>query len=139
MPDAAPSSAREVVSNPYCRVFYDRSTGIARFVRTDQVIRSLEEADRYFGEAVRAIDILGRNRIKLLIDIRLAPARNDPQFETAMADYRRDVARGIRRIAVVAKTAAGRLHAQRLGKADHLDQEIVATEEEALDHLTREP
>jgi hypothetical protein len=138
MPDAEPSSAREIVSNPYCRVLYDRSTGIARFVRTDVSIRSLEEAIRFFGEAVRAIDILGRNRIKLLIDIRDAPARNDPQYETAMAEFRRDVARGVRRIAVVAKTAAGRLHAQRLGKADHLDQIVVATEDEALEHLMQE-
>jgi hypothetical protein len=138
MPAEDPSSAREIVSNPYCRVLYDRSTGIARFVRTDVPIRSLEEADLFFGEAVRAIDILGRNRIKLLIDIRDAPARNDPQYEGAMAEHRRDVARGIRRIAVVAKTAAGRLHAQRLGKADHLDQVVVANEDEAMEHLTLE-
>jgi hypothetical protein len=138
MPADGPSSPHEIVSNPYCSVLYDRSTGIARFVRTDVPIRSLEDADRFFGEAVRAIDILGRNRIKLLIDIREAPARNDPQYETALAGYRREVARGVRRIAVLAKTAAGRLHAQRLGKADHLDQVVVATEEEALTHLTQD-
>jgi hypothetical protein len=138
MPGAEPSSAREIVSNPYCRVLYDRTTSIARFVRTDAPIRSLEEADRFFGEASRAIDILGRNRIKLLIDIREAPARNDPQFETAMADHRREIARGVRRIAVVARTAAGRLHAKRLGKADHLDQIVVASEDEAMAHLIQE-
>jgi hypothetical protein len=128
-------TAREIVANPYCRVLYDRNTGIARFVRTDVAIRTVEEADRFFGEAARAIDILGRNRIKLIIDIREAPARNDPQFEVAMADHRREIARGVRRIAVIARTAAGRLHAKRLGKADHLEQVVVSTEVEAIAYL----
>jgi hypothetical protein len=138
MPDDAASPSREIVSNAYCRVRFDRSTNIARFVRTDVPIRSIDEADRFFGEAARAIDILGRNRIKLLMDMREAPARNDPQYETAMSKHRREVARGIRCIAVLAKTAAGRLQAQRLGKADHLDLTVVATEEEALIHLMQD-
>jgi len=62
--------------------------------------------------------------------------RNDPQYEAAMAEYRHQVARGIPRVAVIVRTAVGRLHAQRLGKEDHIQQGIVATDEEALAYLT---
>jgi hypothetical protein len=126
----------ELVSNPYCRVLFTPSSQLVRFIRTEQPIQSIEEANLYFGQAVRAIDGLGRGRLKLIIDVRNAPLRNDPQYESAMADYRHKLARHIPRVAVIARTAAGRLHAQRLGKEDHIQQAIVATEEEALAHLS---
>jgi hypothetical protein len=128
---------RALVANEYCRVVYDPRTHIARFTRTSAPIQSLEEAARHFGEAIAALDALGRLRIGLIIDSREAPMKNDPQYETAMAEHRRLVARGIPRIAVIVKTAVGRLHAQRLGKEDQLRQVVVGTDDEALEYLTR--
>jgi len=133
----AEDSPRALVSNEYCRVVFDPRTQIARFTRTSAPIQSLEQAARHFGEAIAALDALGRARIRLIIDSREAPMKNDPQYETAMAEHRRQVARGIPRIAVIVKTAVGRLHAQRLGKEDHLRQAVVGTDEEALEYLTR--
>ena len=133
----AEDSPRALVSNEYCRVVFDPRTQIARFTRTSAPIQSLELATRHFGEAIAALDTLGRARIRLIIDSREAPMKNDPQYETAMAEIRRQVARGIPRIAVIVKTAVGRLHAQRLGKEDHLRQSVVGTDEEALEYLTR--
>ena len=133
----AEDSLRVLVSNEYCRVVHDPRTNIARFTRTSAPIQSLEDAARYFGEAIAALDALGRARIRLIIDSREAPMKNDPQYETAMAEHRRQVARGIPRVAVIVKTAVGRLHAQRLGKEDHLQQVVVGTDEEALAYLTR--
>jgi len=49
----------ELVSNAYCRVSFDPATQIVRFVRTEQPIRSIEEANLYFRHAVTAIDGLG--------------------------------------------------------------------------------
>ncbi len=126
---------RDLVSNEYCRVIFDSTSQIVRFIRTEQPIRSIEEANQYFGRAVAAIDVLGRSGIKLIIDVRNAPLRNDPQYEAAMAAYRHKMARDIPRVAVIVRTAAGRLHAQRLGKQDHIQQAIVGTDEEALAYL----
>ena len=132
------SLTREVVRNPYCVVTYDSKTQIVRFVRSSVPMTSLEEAARHFGQAVSVINALGRNRIKLILDLREAPMKNDPQYETAMAEHRRQVAKDIRRVAVIVRTAAGRLHVQRLQKSDHIEQLIVADEAEALAHLMRE-
>ena len=133
----AHDTRREVVSNEYCRVTYDPSTRIARFIRSSTPIRSLEEAARHFGQAVSLINALGRNKISLILDMREAPSRNDPQFEEAMAEHRRQVARDISRVAVIVKTAVGRLHVQRLGETDRIKQGIVTTDEDAVEHVLR--
>jgi hypothetical protein len=133
---ASAGRIRQLVSNDYCEVSFDPATLIVRFVRTSVPIRSLEEASRFFGQAVSVIDTLGRSRIKLIIDLRQGPNRNDPEYETAMAEHRRDIANGIRRIAVIVQSAAGKLQVQRLGKEDHIDQLIVSDEATAIAHLT---
>jgi hypothetical protein len=132
------SLTRELVRNPYCIVTYDGTTRIVRFIRSSVPMASLEEAARHFGQAVSVINALGRSRIRLVIDLRQAPSKNEPQYETAMAEHRRQVAKDILRVAVLVRTAAGRLQVQRLGKADHIQQLIVSDEAEAIAYLTAE-
>jgi hypothetical protein len=132
----APRELRKLVANDYCQLDYDAATRVVRFVRSDVTIRSAEEARRFFGEAVAAITTLGRHRIRLVLDMRQAPMRNDPQYEQVLAEFRREVSRDVARVAVIVRTAVGRLHAQRLGKADSIEQAIVGSEAEALAYVT---
>jgi hypothetical protein len=130
-------SYRELVSNDYCALSIDDARGIVRFVRTAVAVRSTAEADLYFGEVNARLDSLGRTRMKLILDFRDAPMRNDPAFEATMAEHRKRLVRDVARVAIIVKTAVGRLHVQRLGKEDHIDQAIVATEEAAIEYVTQ--
>jgi hypothetical protein len=132
------SLTRELVRNPYCVVTYDSTTRIVRFIRSSVPMASLEEAARNFGQAVSVINALGRSRIRLILDLRQAPSKNEPQYEQAMAEHRRQVAKDIQRVAVLVRTAAGRLQVQRLVKSDHIQQLVVSDEAEAIAHLTAE-
>jgi hypothetical protein len=128
---------RELVSNDYCALSMDDLRGIVRFVRTSVPVRSIVEADRYFGEVNARLDSMGRTHMKLILDFRDAPMRNDPAFEASMAEHRKRLVRNVLRVAIIVKTAVGRLHVQRLGKEDHIDQAIVTTEEAAIDYVTQ--
>src|SRR5258708_12828471 len=101
MPEDSP---RPLVSNEYCRVVFDPRAHIARFTRTSAPIQSLEEAARHFGEAIAALDALGRPHIRLIIDSREAPMKNDPQYKTTMAEHPPHLTSWIPPIPLIVKT-----------------------------------
>lgn len=65
------------------------------------------------------------------MDIRLARPRNDPGFESAFQEARREMQRGFARIALVVGTSAGRLQAGRYAKLDGRDDLAVFDDEAA--------
>ncbi len=87
-------------------------------------------------EAVIAVlDEVGRDRKKLLVDLRDGPRRNDPQFETVMRRFRTRIFRGFRGAAVVVKTAVGSLQVKRHLREDGVGAEVFHDEAEALEYL----
>ena len=71
-----------------------------------------------FGPAEKAIEGIDRQRYGLLIDVRAAPGRNDPDFEKQFEPHRQRMQRGFRRVAVVVKTVHGKLQVQRYARED---------------------
>jgi hypothetical protein len=76
---------------------------------------------------------------RLLLDLRGGPpGRNDPEFERAGEEWRRSLASDFDRIAILVRTAVGKLHVQRLGREAGRAPAIFMSEAEAVAHLRAE-
>jgi hypothetical protein len=71
-----------------------------------------------FGPAEDALRNQERGKFALLVDVRLAPGRNDSEFEKKFQPYRQRLQRGFRRVAIVVETTYGKLQCQRYARED---------------------
>ncbi len=123
------SRATTLLTSPFFEVVrYDR---VVRVARTERALESAVELDRAHDEVTRVLDTLPRSRMGILVDLRLAPARNDPEFEKAMAAHRTRMFSGFARRAVLVKSAVGKLHVQRHARQDGHDGLQVFTDPDA--------
>ncbi|MBK8251423.1 MAG: hypothetical protein IPK82_01985 [Polyangiaceae bacterium] len=129
------SPVQELVRNAHVRVKFDPQTGLVRMVRTSTPIDTNEQLFESHVPIVTALDLIGREGKTLLIDTRLAPPRNDPEFEAALRPLRVRIARGFLRVAVVTRTATGQLQVQRQTRESGDDIRVFMSEEDAIAYL----
>jgi uncharacterized membrane protein YccC len=129
-PELVHESAYYVVE----RLFVD---DIVRITRRDRPFGSEWEVDHACGPVQATLDRLGRDGRALLIDSRAISGRNDPTSEKQFAVHRRAMIQGFRRVAVLNATATGKLHTQRLLRADGTDPvtRVFLSEQEAILYL----
>jgi hypothetical protein len=128
-------AAREVVRNEFFRMTLDDDSRTATLVRKAAPFASLDQIDALFIELARATRALPRGWA-LLLDARDAPARNDSEFEAAFARARRPILERFSRVAVLVKSATGKLQVQRYAREDQSSQiHVFADEDEARAYL----
>jgi hypothetical protein len=125
---AAPAQTRSLLTSPFFEVARS-SEGVVAVTRTDRAFESADELDRAHRDLVATLDRLPRKSLGLLVDLRRAPARNDPEFERQMPEHRRRLFEGFARRAVLVKTAVGKLHVQRHAQSDGFRDLSVFTDE----------
>lgn len=125
---------RTIVSTPHYEV-EELPDGVVRITRTDQPFESRQEMDETMEHILNGLAGMDRARHGLLVDLRSGPSRNDPQFERAFADYRRGMQQGFGRVAIVVRSAAGRLQVQRLAHEDGVTAETFTDPATALGWL----
>ena len=108
---------------------------LVRCIRSARPFQAIDEIHAAFAHIQREYDKLDRSRTVLLVDLRQALGRNDPQFETAMAEHRRDQLTGFRRSAIIVRTQIGQLQVARHLHEDGLDTRVFTQEDEALAFL----
>lgn len=122
----------------YLDVVVDELHRVVRVVRTPRPYPDADAAVLSFREARRACEPVDRARYGLLLDVRLAPGRNDPDFEAAMVQPRRELFGAFERRAVLVKTTIGRMQVARISHEQAKeDVQIFLDETEALEHLAR--
>ena len=84
---------------------------------------------------MRALDHVDRAAYALLINLRLAPPRNDDAFEALVTQYQPALYDGFRRVAVVVATAAGRLRLRRFLSESRPDAGLFTEMNEATAFL----
>jgi len=100
----------------------ERSDDLEAFVRaSEDVLAVVRNAESFTGG--------------LLMDFRLAPPRNDAQFEDAMRPYRYFMGTADRRVAFLVQSMAGMLQIQRLGSLVDMRFNAFRDEAEALAFL----
>lgn len=90
-------------------------------------------------EVSRALDRTGRTGLSLLVDLREAVGRNDPEFEAAMQRLKPIVMRGFRRVAILVRTTVGALQIHRHLREDGVERMIGSDEAQLLDYLSGAP
>ena len=118
--------------NAFVSVTLDRARGVARVTRSAERSPSIEHVTQAFDEATRALDSLDRATLRLLIDLRAAPGRNDPEFERAMAARRRELIRDFAAVAILVQTPVGELQIARINREDGSGARVFSDEAKAL-------
>lgn len=124
-----------LVTNGFVSVSIDLLRGIAWVARSAQRSSSIEEIAGAFDEAVAALDGLERKRLRLLIDLRAAPGRNDSGFERAMSTRRSELMREFPAVAILVQTPVGELQVARITREDGAHAKVFSDEGKALQWL----
>jgi hypothetical protein len=117
VPDASLLLANEFVQ---VRVLADAR--VICVVRSAVRAESLRDIHESWGSVERALTSVVRREHGLLIDMREARGRNDPEFEAAVARYRASTIEGFRRVAVVVRSIPGQMQIQRHVNEDKLSR-----------------
>jgi len=111
--------------------------GLLRLARTARPFDDLADLKRSDDAVAQVLLARSPREPRLLLDLRSGPpGRNDPEFERAGADSRRALATLFTRVAILVRTAAGRLQVSRLTREDRTVPGIFLDEGEALAWLT---
>jgi hypothetical protein len=105
--------------------------------RTAEPFDTIDDMRAGFTEVNRALDEGGRISSNLLVDTRDAPPRNDPAFELAFEPLRVAMLGGFRRVAILVKTTAGRLQAERHTRKDGIEGQVFTDEAAARAYCGR--
>lgn len=126
---------REIHNSPFFLVSVEDERRILRRARTARGFETLVEAQEAYESMLRALDQIDPSTYALLVDMRLAPPRNDPGFEQLVGRYYPRLYGGYPRIAVLAKTQAGKLQITRVAQVFGYDIRTFMMEAEALAYL----
>lgn len=121
--------------SPYIRLELDADARVVWFRRTALPHPTLEGAVLMFTQAERATAHLDRARLGLLVDLRDALGRNEPEFERAITAPRAAFLSRFARCAGVVRTVAGKLQEQRLSRESASEMPVFQSETDALAHL----
>jgi hypothetical protein len=124
----------DLLSNDWFRLATD--DGFVRITRSSTPPPEPAEMAALYADLAAAMRKAGVKR--LLLDLRAGPpGRNDPEFERASEKWRETLARDLERVAILVRTAAGRLHVQRLGREVGSAPAVFMDEAEALAHVKK--
>jgi hypothetical protein len=102
-----------LVRSPHVVVTREPGESFIRIARTAEPIRSLTEVEAIERVLEDAAPKDARAMLGLLMDVREAPLRNDPEFERTIAPRVARLGMGFARRAVLVRTAIGKLQVGR--------------------------
>lgn len=126
----------EILHGRHFVVTLDEPARLVRRVRTEERFDSLQQLEATYDELVRVLDTLDRPRYVQLVDARLSPARNDDAFEAVVGRYHDALYRDFRGVAVLVKSAAGRLQVRRMLDSSRIEAPVFSDEAEAIAYLS---
>jgi hypothetical protein len=117
------------------RLELDATRSVIRLSRTPAPFESLGAVGAAQSAVLERLRILARRRLGLLVDLRDAPPRNDPEFERAIRGFRLAVFTLFARIAILVRTPTGAMQLTRLLRSDGRTPAVFHDEQRALDYL----
>jgi hypothetical protein len=122
--------------NDFLSAHVSTDSGVVYVVRNERQLQTFEDIERAFGALNRALAGLDHEQYPFLfMDFRRAMGRNDDDFERAVERYRAETLRGFRKVAVLVRSAPGRLQAQRHARTDGVPSSAFMDEVAALEWL----
>lgn len=127
---------REVHHSDHFIIEVDEASRLVRRTRTAQRFVDVAEIELAYEAASRATHEVAGTEHVLLVDLRLAPPRNDPAYEGVVSRFMEALFGGFRRVAVLTKTEVGKLQVSRLVPTHYPNARVFTDEEEALAYLS---
>jgi hypothetical protein len=110
---------------------WEPARGLARMVRKPRRFTDLAEAERLFANLAEARARIPSAKVRLLIDQREAVGNNDPAFEAIVNKAVQSLMIGVSRVAVLVRSASGRLQVERLQRTRSAATESAVFHHEA--------
>lgn len=129
------SEFSEIYRDEYLVIRAETSGSQIHIHRSNVLHPSPAELERSFRNASAAIDRLGRTDRVMLIDMREARGRNEPEFDAALRRVRQNVERGMQCIVVLLRSSAGMLQMKRINEEDGTTRFLTMDEREGLEIL----
>ncbi len=126
---------RELHRDSYVTLAYDAASAIVWMTRSAEPFESVAALRRSHNSIPELLDGLGRHDKRLLVDVRLAPPRNDAPFEEALRTIRNRITRGFVRVAVLTQTVVGQLQVKRQAREAEEEFGVFASEKDAVAYL----
>ncbi|AKF06636.1 hypothetical protein [Sandaracinus amylolyticus] len=122
----------------YFEVWVDPARSLVRLARTERAFESIDHARASYASLAIALATVERRSHGVLLDLRAARPRSEPEFERFASESSATLLRPFRSVSVLVKSAVGRLQVQRIEKERGTAVFTVFTDEsEALAHATR--
>jgi hypothetical protein len=120
-----------IISTPHFVLSRHDDGRLWRLTRSDAAITP-EEVQEALAPIRAALEGVEHREAGLLVDVRLAPLRNDPALETAMSTQVHRIADGFAKWAVLVRTSVGALQVSRVARLDHREPFVGRDEAQAL-------
>jgi len=126
----APSRDSQADAEPFY-VVEVRGTGVL-VTRSARKYTSLSEVEPSFRAVDELLDEVGPTARRLLVDLRKIVGRNDPEFEEALAPYRRSLLTRFPETGLIVRSVIGRLQLERYLAADGLPATVFDNADDAM-------
>jgi hypothetical protein len=133
----APSSGQILLHTEYLTLRLSSAQRLVVLERSALPFTRVQELEGATEAVARALPVLRRRGLRILIDMRNGPLRVAPSFEPAFARYRQETERGFDRVAVVVSTTLGRVRGDRMAASCSIPIAVVGSTEEGLAFLDR--
>jgi hypothetical protein len=124
-----------LLQTPYLYIARVPGFDVIHFKRLPETSNDPDVIHTTMTSIVAAMDSLDRARFGLLVDVREAPFRSDPEFERILAVYRPRFLSGFANVAILARTQVGKLQVARMAREDGVGVRIFDDESEAMSYL----
>jgi len=128
--------SRVLFADAHVALVFDDARGLLRYTRSREPFASVGNMRASHEKMAQALPPFFPSGLKLLIDVRDAPPRNDDAFEAAVTGLLEGFIKRFSAHAFVVKSAVGRLQTQRLARTRGDDHpSVFEDEQDALRHL----
>ena len=124
-----------LLDNDGYRVEKNEAAGIVRVTRSPVLFASQAHCNKLCEPVQHALDGVGRSRFTLILDLRRAVGKNEPEYELWFAKHRRRMLEEFPRAILLMRTSIGKLHSERMLRSEPPglgDMRITTDETEAF-------
>ncbi len=113
-------------------------TAIPPMIRVTRSGAAFEREEDIVSSSQAVLDAMARfdrAKYRLLVDLREGPLRTDKAFEARFERFRVDMLKGYARVAILVRSAVGKLQVQRHAREDATPLQVFDDEKAALEFL----
>ncbi len=128
--------SRVLFTDAHVTLAFDEARGLVRYARTGKPYADIADMSASHEKMAAALPPFFPAGLKLLIDVRAAPPRNDDAFESVVTRLLETFIKRFSAHAFMVKSAVGRLQTQRLARSrGDTNPSVFDDEQEALRYL----